>query len=59
MTVSIVVEALVTVPMAPLLKVTTLLAAVVSKPKPYIKSVLSVASREVVLLVMTGTTLAT
>ncbi len=58
-TVSDVAVALVTSPMAPLLKTTVLLAAVVSKPKPAIVSVPVLAARSVVLEVTTGMTVAT
>jgi hypothetical protein len=51
--------ALVTVPTAPLLKVTTLLASTVSKPKPAIVTVAESAARLVVALVTTGRTDAT
>lgn len=58
-TVSDVVVAAVTVPTAPLLKTTVLLAAAVSKPNPLMESVVSSASRLAVLLVTTGTTVET
>lgn len=58
-TVSEVAEAVVTVPIAPLLKTTLLLAAVGLKPKPLIVIVAALAARLEVLLVTTGTTLAT
>lgn len=58
-TVSAVEVALVTVPTAPLLKVTTLLTAVVSKPKPLMVNVDSSPPRLVVLLVITPIMLAT
>jgi len=57
--VSDVADAVVTVPSAPLSKVTMLLAAVVSKPTPLIVTVAASAARLVVLLVTTGTTVAT
>ena len=57
--VSVVAVAAVTVPTAPLLNATVLLAAVVSKPKPLIVSVAALAARLSVLLVTTGLTLAT
>ena len=59
LTVSDVVVAAVTVPTAPLLKTTVLLAAAVSKPNPLMESVVSSASRLAVLLVTTGTTVET
>ena len=46
----------VTVPAAPLLNVTTLSAAVVSKPKPAMVTVVALAAKFAVLLVMTGIT---
>lgn len=55
-TVSVVAVAAVTVPVAPLLSVTTLLPGVVSKPAPVIVSVLSEADRFVVVAVTTGVT---
>ncbi len=58
-TVSEVVVAAVTVPTAPLLKTTVLLAAAVSKPNPLMDSVVSSASRLEVLFVTTGTTVET
>ena len=58
-TVSVVAVAAVTAPMAPLLKTTVLFPGVVSKPKPLMTSVSAVASRSVVLAVMTGETVAT
>jgi hypothetical protein len=58
-TVSEVAEAAVTVPTAPLLKTTVLLAAVVSKPNPLMDSVVSSASRLEVLVDTTGTTVET
>ncbi len=58
-TVSDVAVALVTVPTAPLLKVTVLLAAVVLKPNPAITTVLAVSARFVVAAVTTGPTAAT
>lgn len=51
--------AVVTVPTAPLLKVTVLLAAVVSKPTPAIVMVEAFAPSAPVLLVTTGATVAT
>lgn len=57
--VSAVAVALVTSPMAPLLKTTELLARVVSKPKPLMVSVVALARRSLVLLVTTGVTVAT
>ncbi len=53
------VVAAVTVPMAPLVSVTELLAAVGSKPKPLIVSVSASAARLIELLVITGVTEAT
>jgi hypothetical protein len=58
-TVSDVVEAEVTVPTALLLKMTVLLPAVGSNPKPLIVTVFALAARLAVLLVTTGVTLAT
>ncbi len=58
MTVSDVEVAAVTVPTAPLLSATVLLAAVVLKPEPLIVSVLALASTAVVLCVTTGRTVA-
>ncbi len=58
-TVSEVALAVVTVPTAPLLKTTVLLAAVGLKPKPAIVTVLAVIEAAVVLLVTTGVTVAT
>ena len=58
-TVSVVAVALDTVPTAPLLNNTVLLAAVVSNPKPLIVRVVAFAARLVVLLVITGATFAT
>ena len=51
--------AVVTVPTAPLLNTTVLLAAVVSKPNPAIVTVAASAARFAVLLVITGVTVAT
>ena len=53
-TVSKVAVAVVTVPTAPLLKVTTLLAAVVLNPEPAIVIVAAVAAKLVALLVTVG-----
>ena len=58
-TLSAVAVAAMTVPAAPLLNVTTLLAAVVSKPNPLIVRVVARAERSVVALVTTGSTFAT
>ena len=58
-TVSAVEVAAVTVPTAPSLKTTVLLAAVVSKSKPLMVSVVALAARFVVLLVTAGATVAT
>lgn len=58
-TVSEVGVAEITLPAAPLLKVTTLSPAIVSKPKPWIVIVLALAFKLVVLLVTTGMTVAT
>ena len=59
LTVSVVAVAAVTVPDAPLLKLTVLLAAVVSKPKPEIVSVEARAEISATALVTTGFTKAT
>src|SRR5580658_1720322 len=58
-TVSEVAVAAVTVPTAPSLKMTVLLAAVVEKPKPVMVTVVAVGDRLAVLLVTTGATKAT
>ncbi len=58
-TVNEVAVAAVTLPTAPLLNTTVLLAAVVLKPKPLIVIVAALAARFDVLLVTTGTTVAT
>ncbi len=58
-TVSRVAVAVVTVPTAPLLNTTVLLAAVGLKPKPAMVMVAALAARLAVLLVTTGTTVAT
>ena len=58
-TVSEVVVAAVTVPTAPVLKITVLLAAAVSNPNPLIVRVVASATRLEVLLVTTGTTVET
>ena len=58
-TVSEVNVAAVTVPTAPLLNTTVLLAAVGSKPKPLMVMVVRLAPQDVVLLVTTGVTVAT
>lgn len=58
-TVSDVAEALVTVPTAPLLKTTVLLASTVLKPNPVMTTVDAVRARLVVLEVTTGRTFAT
>lgn len=58
-TVSAVLDALVTVPTAPLLNVTRLSSAVELKPKPLIVTVEAFAAKSAVLLVMTGLTVAT
>jgi hypothetical protein len=58
-TVSDVAEAVVTVPTAPLLKTTVLLAATVENPKPLIVTVAELIARLAVLLVTTGVTVAT
>ena len=57
--VNVVAVAAVTVPIAPLLKTTLLLAATVEKPKPVIVIVVAVMARLAVLTVTTGMTLAT
>ncbi len=57
--VSDVAVAAVTIPMAPLLKTTLLLAATVEKPKPVIVIVVAVIARLAVLVVTTGMTFAT
>jgi hypothetical protein len=57
--VSVVAVAAVTVPTAPLLKTTRLLAATVEKPNPEIVIVVAVMARLAVLAVTTGITLAT
>ena len=57
-TVNAVAVAEVTVPTAPLLNVTVLLAAVVSNPKPLIVTVDSVNARLLLLLVTTGAVVA-
>lgn len=49
----------VTVPTAPLLNVTTLSVAVVSKPKPAMVTDVALAAKSAVLLVITGMTVAT
>ena len=54
MTVSEVAEADVTVPSAPLFRVTMLLVATESNPSPLIVTVVALAATDVVLLVMTG-----
>lgn len=59
LTVRVVGVAAVTLPTAPLVNVTKLSPAVVSKPKPWIVTVLALAARFVVLLVTTGMTAAT
>ena len=59
MTSSDVAVAVVTVPIAPLLNTTTLLAATELKPKPLIVIVEALAAKLVLLLVITGITLAT
>lgn len=59
MTVNDVAVAVVTVPTAPLLKVTVLSPAVVLKPKPLIVIVSAFAAKFDELLVTTGTTVAT
>jgi hypothetical protein len=58
-TVNDVAEAAVTVPTAPLLRVTVLLPAVESKPNPLIVTVVALPSKLLVLLVTTGITRAT
>lgn len=58
-TVSDVADAVVTVPTAPLLNVTVLLAAVVLKPNPPMTTVLAVSARFEVAAVTTGPTAAT
>lgn len=58
-TVSDVAEALVTVPTAPLLKTTVLLASTALKPNPVMTTVDAVRARLVVLEVTTGRTFAT
>lgn len=58
-TVSEVALAVVTVPTAPLLNTTVLLAAVGSKPKPLMVTVEALAARLDDALVMTGATVAT
>lgn len=58
-TVNDVAVAAVTVPTAPSLKTTVLLPAVVSNPEPLIVRVVALAKRSLVLLVTTGTTVAT
>ena len=58
-TVNAVFEAAVTVPIAPRLRVTLLSAIVVLKPKPLITTVVALAARLVVLMVISGLTLAT
>ena len=58
-TVKRVAVAVVTVPTAPLLNTTVLLAAVVLKPKPLMVTVLAVSARAVVAAVTTGPTVAT
>lgn len=57
--VSVVAVAAVTVPTAPLLKTTRLLAATVEKPNPVIVIVVAVIARLAVLVVTTGMTFAT
>lgn len=52
-------DALVTSPIAPLLKTMELFAGVASKPKPSMTRVETLASRSLVLLVTTGVTVAT
>lgn len=54
-----VLDAVVTVPTAPLLSVTLLSSAVALKPKPLMTTVVALAARLVVLLVTTGLTVAT
>ena len=58
-TVSVVAVAVVTVPLAPLLKTTVLFPAVVLKPKPLIVMVAASAARFAELLETTGVTVAT
>ncbi len=58
-TVSVVAVAAVTLPTAPLLNVTVLLAAVVLKPKPLMVIVVAVSASDVVACVTTGPTVAT
>lgn len=58
-TVKLVVVAEVTVPTAPLLKVTVLLPATELKPTPVITTVLAVMACAVVALLTVGTTVAT
>jgi hypothetical protein len=58
-TVSDVADADVTVPSAPLLKVTVLLAAIESNPDPLMVTDVALAATVVVLLVTTGKTVAT
>ena len=58
-TVNVVEVADVTVPTAPSLNTTVLLAAVLSKPKPSMVSVLAFAANGSLLIVTTGTTIAT
>lgn len=58
-TISEVAVAVVTVPTAPLLKVTVLFAATVLKPAPVIVTVDALASNEVVVAVTAGATVAT
>lgn len=58
-TVSVVAVAAVTVPTAPLLKTTLVFAALVSKPNPLIVMVSALASKSLLLLVTTGTIVAT
>lgn len=58
-TVKLVAEAVVTLPAAPLLKVTTLALSVVLKPEPAIVTVVASAARSAVDVVTTGFTLAT
>ena len=59
LTVNAVAVAPVTFPIAPLLNTTELLAAVVSKPKPSMTMLVALAKISLVLLVTTGTTVAT
>ncbi len=58
-TIKLVAEAVVTVPAAPLFRVTVLLAAVASKPKPLMVTVVASALSAAVLAVTTGVTFAT